>query len=201
MEIVMLAAGTSSRMGKKNKLLLPWKESTLACHCCLEALSFLEELNEPSNLIVVTGYRRKSLEKSLHACKLFIEKTNSYLTLTIIENREYRKGQLSSAKTGVKQVQDGNDFFICLADMPLLEKKHFSCLVPLLKNNDAVKPFCEKPGHPVLCSSRLKEKILNLSDTSSIKELLSKSKTVLFETEDKAFVTDCDTPEEFSSLV
>ena len=43
MTIIMLAAGTSSRMGKENKMLLPYKGMPLVTHCCMQALEFLED--------------------------------------------------------------------------------------------------------------------------------------------------------------
>ncbi len=201
MEIVMLAAGTSSRMGKENKLLLPWKNSTIACHCCLQALSFLEDLNEKSHLIIVTGYKRRSLEKSLEPCKTFIEKTNSPISMTIVENKDYRKGQFSSAKTGIMQVTEGNDFFICLADMPLITKEHFMQVCSKLEIYDAVRPVYQGiPGHPVLISTRLQKRIINSKQNTSLKDILKTCNVRYFESDNSEFISDCDTPEDFCSL-
>ena len=73
MDIVMLAAGTSSRMGKTNKMILPYKGIPLVTYCCLRALEFLQghslESGESCRLIVVTGYRRPSVNKALEPCR------------------------------------------------------------------------------------------------------------------------------------
>ena len=79
MDIIMLAAGTSSRMGRTNKMLLPYNGMSMVCHCCLQALEFLqkhsEENGEKCTLIVVTGYRSASIRKAIAPCRAFIGKT------------------------------------------------------------------------------------------------------------------------------
>ena len=185
MDIVMLAAGTSSRMGKENKMLLPYNGMPMVAHCCLEALRFLEqysrENNESGTLIVVTGYMRPSVEKALLPCKQFVEKTDAPVKLLIVNNPDYRNGQFSSTKKGVAEVSEGSPFFISLADMPLIKPGHYAALVPLLEGHDAVRPFCrtedEKeedkvPGHPVLHGYNLKETILRCPDDCTVSKIL-----------------------------
>ena len=181
MDIVMLAAGTSSRMGKENKMLLPYNGMPMVTHCCLEALRFLEqhagESGTAGTLIVVTGYRRQSVEKALLPCKLFVEKTEAPLKMLIVNNPDYRNGQFSSTKKGVAEVTEGSPFFISLADMPLIKAGHYAALVPLLGNYDAVRPFCTKeedkvPGHPVLHSYKLKETLLRCPDDCTVSRIL-----------------------------
>ena len=185
MDIVMLAAGTSSRMGKENKMLLPYNGMPMAAHCCLEALRFLEqysrENNESGTLIVVTGYMRQSVEKALLPCKQFVEKTDAPVKLLIVNNPDYRNGQFSSTKKGVAEVSEGSPFFISLADMPLIKPEHYAALVPLLEGHDAVRPFCRTedkteedkvPGHPVLHRYNLKETILRCPDDCTVSKIL-----------------------------
>ena len=185
MDIVMLAAGTSSRMGKENKMLLPYNGMQMVAHCCLEALRFLEqysrENNESGTLIVVTGYMRPSVEKALLPCKQFVEKTDAPVKLLIVNNPDYRNGQFSSTKKGVAEVSEGSPFFISLADMPLIKPDHYAALVPLLMGHDAVRPFCgtedkteedKVPGHPVLHGYNLKETILRCPDDCTVSKIL-----------------------------
>lgn len=181
MDIVMLAAGTSSRMGSTNKMLLPYDGVPMVTHCCMQALGFLASFSEMSDtqcrLIVVTGYRRQSVEKALLPCKEFIGKTDARLEMLVVNNPDYRKGQFSSTKAGVSQVADGRDFFISLADMPLVSSDHYGTLVPLLNDHDAVRPFYENeedkvPGHPVLLASRMKGRILKCPDDFTVSRIL-----------------------------
>lgn len=197
----MLAAGTSSRMGSTNKMLLPYEGIPMVTHCCMQALGFLASYSEQTDttcrLIVVTGYRRQSVEKALLPCKEFIEKTDARLEMLIVNNPDYRKGQFSSTKVGVSQVEDGQDFFISLADMPLVSSDHYGTLVPLLKDHDAVRPFCENngdkvPGHPVLHAYRLKDILIKCPDTWTVSKILKSHDVIEPSFDDTSWTQDID---------
>ena len=206
MYIVMLAAGTSSRMGRQNKMLLPYCGIPMVTHCCMQALSFLErhseQTGETCTLVVVTGYRRLSVEKALKPCRDFIGKTGAKLEMIVVKNPDYRKGQFTSAKTGVAQIEDGSPFFISLADMPLIGAENYEKLVPLLGNHDAVRPFLQNgedkvPGHPVLHSSGLKERILQCPDDWTVSRILRQCDVVEPLFADSSWVKDIDIPEDY----
>lgn len=209
MDIVMLAAGTSSRMGRTNKMLLPYKGMSLVTHCCLNALEFLQgfslDNDKACHLIVVTGYRRRSVEKALEPCRTFIGKTTARLEMILVNNQDYRKGQFSSTKVGVDQVQEDSAFFISLADMPLIEPAHYSTLVPLLGKHDAVRPYsAEKkdrvPGHPVLHAYGLKETILQCPDDWTVSRILKNSDVLEPSFEDSSWSTDIDSVSDYQNL-
>ena len=200
MNIVMLAAGLSKRMGKINKLLLPYEDSTMVNHCAMTALEYLASLNEKSGLIVVTGYRRQSTEKALNPCKDFIEKTNAPIELIIVNNPLYKDGQFSSTKTGVSQVPDNENFFIALADMPRIKADHYNQIASLLEEHDAVRPFVNsQPGHPVYLSARLKDAILKAPVTSKVSDILKKFDTLEHEMDDTGITYDIDTLEDVNA--
>ena len=210
MTIIMLAAGTSSRMGKENKMLLPYKGMPLVTHCCMQALDFLDSYSKQTNtscrLIVVTGYRRQSVEKALLPCKAFIEQTTERLEMLIVNNPDYRKGQFSSTKTGVAQTEDGDPFFISLADMPLIHADHYSMLVPLLGSHDAVRPFYVKdrkrfPGHPVLHAPGLKEVILKYQDDCSVSRILNDLNVNEPSFDDPSWSTDIDDNASYEAVI
>lgn len=209
MDIVMLAAGTSSRMGRTNKMLLPYKGMSMVCHCCLQALEFLqkhsEENGEKSTLIVVTGYRSASIRKAIAPCRAFIGKTDARLEMLVVDNRDYRKGQFSSAKTGVLQVEENNAFFISLADMPLVTADHYGTLVPLLKDHDAVRPFSENkgdkvPGHPVLLASRMKSRILKCPDDFTVSRILRQCDVSEPSFDDSSWALDIDEIRDYRNI-
>ena len=209
MDIIMLAAGTSSRMGKENKILLPYNGMPMVSHCCLQAMNFLEqysaETDESCTLIVVTGYRRRSVEKALEPCRLFVEKTDAQIRLLVVNNADYRKGQFSSTKVGTTEVSEGSAFFISLADMPLVTAEHYRKLVPLLGEHDAVRPFYENkedkvPGHPVLHAFRLKEKLLKCPDSWTVSKVLKVSDTFEPSFDDPSWAQDIDVPQDYQSL-
>lgn len=201
MDIVMLAAGTSSRMGSTNKMLLPYEGIPMVTHCCMQALGFLASYSEQTDttcrLIVVTGYRRQSVEKALLPCKEFIEKTDARLEMLIVNNPDYRNGQFSSTKKGVAEVSEGSPFFISLADMPLIKPDHYATLVPLLKDHDAVRPFCENngdkvPGHPVLHAYRLKDILIKCPDTWTVSKILKSHDVIEPSFDDTSWTQDID---------
>ena len=205
MDIIMLAAGTSSRMGKENKILLPYNGMPMVTHCCLQALNFLAESKESCTLIVVTGYRRRSVEKALKPCRLFVEKTDAPIKLLIVNNSDYRNGQFSSTKVGTAEVSEGSVFFISLADMPLVTADHYRKLVPLLGEHDAVRPFYENkedkvPGHPVLHAFKLKEKILKCPDSWTVSKVLKVSDTYEPSFDDPSWSQDIDVLQDYQNL-
>ena len=209
MDVVMLAAGTSSRMGRENKMLLPFEGMPMVTHCCMQALAFLEhysqENNESCTLIVVTGYRRRSVEKALVPCKVFIEKTGARIRLLIVNNSDYRKGQFSSTKVGTAEVSEGSAFFIALADMPLIKAEHYRNLVPLLGDHDAVRPFHESngnkvPGHPVLHAFRLKEKLIKCPDSWTVSRILKSSDVIEPSFDDPSWARDIDSIQDYDSI-
>ena len=210
MTIIMLAAGTSSRMGKENKMLLPYKDSPMVTHCCMQALEFLSSYSRSTDtacrLVVVTGYRRQSVETALKPCKAFIEDTDARLEMLIVNNPSYRSGQFSSTKTGVRQAEDGSPFFISLADMPLITAEHYERLVPLLDNHDAVRPFYEKdgkriPGHPVLHAPGLKDVILKYPDNCSVSKILRSFDVYEPSFEDSSWSTDIDDDASYKAVI
>jgi molybdenum cofactor cytidylyltransferase len=208
MDIVMLAAGSSSRMGDTNKLLLTYNDLPMVAYSCLEALKFLahyaDRNDESCRLIVVTGYRRQSTEKALETCKAFMEGTKSRLEMLIVNNPDYRNGQFSSTKIGVSQINDG-PFFISLADMPFITAAHYEKLVPMLGSHDAVRPFSIKdkdrvPGHPVLHASRLKEMITKCPDDYSVSKILKSCDVYEPSFDDDSWSKDIDYVQDYENL-
>lgn len=216
----MLAAGTSSRMGERNKMVLPYKGIPMVAHCCNEALLFLNSLKNKTSrptLIIVTGYMKEKVEEALQTyVNAYVNELNlsQNVTIKIIHNENFEKGQYSSTVCAVSQVQDGEDFFISLADMPFVTALNYKTLVPLLENYDAVRPFVQSqkealmeennkeknPGHPVLLSYKLKKAIVENPNIGSVNRLLKdyNVREVLFN--DTSWTFDVDTPDVYASI-
>jgi molybdenum cofactor cytidylyltransferase len=205
MTIIMLAAGTSSRMGDRNKMLLPYKGVPMVAHCCLQALKYLETLKDTdANIIVATGYMRNQVETALQFCKEYAASKN--INFTFAYNENYEKGQYSSTVCAVSKVKDGEAFFINLSDMPFLSPENYSTLAPLLAGYDAVRPFAldkegeKKLGHPVLLSSKLKKAILQNPELGSVNCLLKNYKVHECLFEGSSWIFDVDNPQVYASL-
>lgn len=202
MNIILLAAGLSKRMGKTNKMLIPVNGIAMVCHSAMNALKFLESANSESTLIVVTGYRHTSVEKALKPCRLFIENTKAPIQMVVVHNPDYAKGQFTSTKAGVRQVNDNEDFFICPADMPFITDEHYKMITSFLKEHDAVRPVVDGiPGHPVLLKSKMKKVILSAKNNGKVSDLLKKYDVFELATDDKALSTDIDTQNDVSCLL
>ena len=198
-DVVLLAAGLSSRMGKTNKLLLPVEtadgQMSLCAFCAMQALDYLESREDGGTLIVVTGYRHRETEKALRICADRIKASSSPVQMITVVNRDYRKGQFNSTKKGVLNVSENTPFFISLADMPDIRAKHYARLENLYTNQDAVRPFFNKqPGHPVLHAPSLRQRILDMPDSSSVRELLLSCNTLNTDIQDRSYTADIDCP-------
>ncbi len=198
-DVVLLAAGLSNRMGKTNKLLLPVEtaagEMSLCAFCAMQALDYLEGRRDGGTLIVVTGYRHRETEKALKVCADRIKASSSPVQMITVVNSDYRKGQFNSTKKGVLNVNENTPFFISLADMPDIRAAHYARLESLYSNQDAVRPFYNNlPGHPVLHAPSLKQRLLDMPDSSSVRELLSTCNTLNADMEDSSYTADIDCP-------
>jgi len=197
-DIVLLAAGLSKRMGSTNKMLLPVNGMSMCAHSAMQGLRFLETLPEGGNLIIVTGYRHRELEKTLAPCIDYVSNSAMPVNLTVVRNADYRKGQFSSTKAGVALVRENVPFFIALADMPCITADNYATLLPLLAFYDAVRPFADgRPGHPVLHAPSLKKRILGMEDKASVRSLLENCNTLNAPVEGSSWVTDVDFPQDF----
>lgn len=197
MNVVLLCAGMSSRMGKTNKMLAEINNMTLIENSAFQALKYLEETNESSTLIIVTGYRHAAAERALKPCKDYVEHTKAPVKMIITYNRKYRQGQFTSVQNGVKQTDGNQNFFIALADMPDITAEHYAEVAEKLGNHDCVQMYCNNtPGHPVLVSSKMKKRILDADAKSKMLNILNRSNILKVQTDDFAFIHDIDTQQD-----
>lgn len=137
-EGVILAAGLSSRMGS-NKLLLNVLEMPMIERVILNMLPFCERL------IVVLGHDGHKLEPLL----------KKYDTVKLVYNSGYQSGMFSSVKVGCEHLK-GDRFFLTPADMPLISKDTYKCLLEV--NDSVVIPSYQgKAGHPILLNIEVAE--------------------------------------------
>ncbi len=212
MTVVMLAAGTSSRMGERNKMLLPYKGRPMVAHCCMQALFFLETCGSQNTLLVATGYMKDEVERALQPCMEYAKSSKAGVRMTLVHNADFLEGQYSSTVCAVKDVPDGDAFFISLADMPFVCAHNYEALVPLLKDHDAVRPFMTTgvdsgadngqrvPGHPVLLSHRMKKAIEENPNIGSVNRLLKNYDVHEALFKDTSWTFDVDNPQTYETL-
>ena len=139
---VVLAAGLSSRMGERHKMMLPIGDKPVIRHTVERILGA-----GPHEVVVVTGYKGRDVMKAL-----------ADLPVTIQPNARYEEGQMTSAAIGVGALARATDAVMtCLGDMVLLESADYAALVSTYvdaTDRSIVIPyFGDARGNPILFAS------------------------------------------------
>jgi molybdenum cofactor cytidylyltransferase len=201
---IVLAAGMSRRMGEANKMLLPFRDSTIF----ETTLSNISKA-DIGKIVVVVGYESKKIKNVLESTPLSI-----FNKIEVIENKAYEKGMTTSIKAGIRSIRIPNPksethFMICLSDMPLISPEEYRFMATqfstILKEDEQaiVVPFFKgEKGNPVIFSAFYKNELLNLEDTEGGKTILQKYKNHVYKIEmpTDAVLLDADTPEDYLRL-
>ena len=183
---ILLAAGQSKRMDGENKLIKKIQGSPLINLSVKNILA--SSINE---LIIVLGHQRENIEK-------FIDKNGK---IKIVFNKNFENGMASSIKSGLSNLSKENEaFFICLGDMPLVNKDTYNQLIKSRNKNEIIVPtFKGMQGNPVLFSKSLKEKIMNIQGDVGAKKILelNKDKILNLEIDNLGIKKDFNTKDDF----
>ncbi len=187
---IVLAAGKSSRMKDKNKMFLPFKDSTVISNVIAELL-----LSNIDEIIVVSDNIDHKNELAIVRQVQFVLNPNPVLGMT------------SSIKIGVEKAHARSHYMICLGDMPMTSTKDYNLLINRFianKYNDILQPiFKNKPGNPVLFPNSFRSKILELEYTEGCKPILKDhpSQVIQLEMPTDSIHLDIDTEEDYKSLL
>lgn len=147
---ILLAAGSSRRMGSPNKLLLPWNGKPLIASTAENILA--AGIGE---LILVTGHEAGAITAAL-----------SGLPIRTIHNPHYDEGMTGSIRTGVS-IARGQGFMICLGDMVLITPDEYVLIKTAFEQQYSRDIQCillpeyqEQKGNPVVFSSAYRDAIL-----------------------------------------
>jgi molybdenum cofactor cytidylyltransferase len=169
---IILAAGTSSRMGKeKNKLLLPLSERPVLAHV-LEAV-----LNSQARpIVLVLGHQAEEV-------KAHIQTYVSQNSLTVIENPDYHLGMSTSMQTGLRtllanrhQLNPQNAIFL-LGDQPLITANLINRLLTLQEQTGkriVLPQYQGQRGNPVLFSLDLAPELMQIQGDEGGRSLLKR---------------------------
>ncbi len=188
---VILSAGESSRMGSP-KALLP-----------VEGKSFIERIvaglkeSRVGEILVVLGHHAAEIEPQIRN-----------LPITVIINRNYRKGQISSLITVINYLTKGREegsvdgILVHLVDHPFLSPQLVNEMIDRFygtKKLIVVPLYRGKRGHPVLFSKELFSELLNAPLEQGAKPVVHAhhNETLEIITEEEGVVVDIDTPEEY----
>lgn len=159
---ILLAAGSSVRMGAVNKLLLPWQDTTIVAATATRLLA-----SGPAEVIVVTGHQAPEIKEALRS-----------LPVQFIHNPSFATGLTGSIRTGVG-IAGGEGYMICLADMVLITPEEYTLLATafqkrrLLDHRCIILPeFKDTIGNPVIFSAAYRNDILQHPEKNGCKSLV-----------------------------
>jgi len=165
---IFLAAGSSKRMGKANKLLLAYKQTTLGHHTYTQFKN--SDINE---IVVVTGYQHQHIEHAL-------SKENP----KCVHNSNYATGMTSSIQNGFQHLKDtASGYMVALSDMPYLTNKDYNTLLVAFKKNYinqsliVVPVVNQQKGNPVIFSKEFVSEILSHQNKEGCKLIIKKNNT------------------------
>ena len=165
-EILILAAGTSSRMKGRNKLLEPIRSLTL-----LEKV-IIEAINSKANAVSVILPSETSPLWNISG-NYPVHRLSVYTT---------QIGMGYSISCGIISIKSRNPdgVIIVLADMPEIKTIHLDKIIHVFTKNQEkgiVRPtsFDGKPGNPVLFSWKFFDHLINLKGDKGAKKIISEN--------------------------
>ncbi len=185
LSILILAAGSSSRLGSSKQLLLLNGESLLYRTTSLS-------LQVTDQVTVALG---SNFQSHFHEI--------SHLPVQVVENEQWQNGMGHSLKTGLtallKKWPHTSAVIVLVCDQPLLTTDHLENLIVVARTSD--KPIissCYKNvlGVPALFKKELFAELLALSDSEGARKLIQQKKNEVEAVDFPGGEIDLDTPED-----
>jgi molybdenum cofactor cytidylyltransferase len=179
--IIILAAGSSSRLGQAKQLLKYKNESLLK-------IAVKKALKITDNIFVVLGHEKQKCEKELEAFK----------NLNILYNQDYKKGIGSSISFSISFTKYFENTMIMLADQPFIPIKHLNNLKKSIDNESIISSIYEEnknPSVPAIFPNKYYLELQKLNEDKGAKEIL-KNKSSIHIQLDKKYSIDIDTIED-----
>ena len=189
---IILAAGTSSRMGGRNKLLEDFDGATMIRRTVENVLK-----SEASPIVIVTGRDARKIETSL-----------SGLDVIFANNADFTNGMSGSLRVGLDKLTDQvAGSLICLGDMPLVSPKIVNTLIAAFDEEEG-RTIClpvhhGKWGNPILWSRRYFEEMRAINGDRGARELLHTYAERICEVaaDSEGVLKDFDTAESFEDRI
>jgi len=188
---VVLAAGSSSRMGALNKLLAPINGTILVRHVVEQVRQ-----SQADPVIVVTGYQAGQVQDALEGC-----------AVSFAQNDDFADGLSTSLRRGLEALPNSvSGALICLGDMPSLRTGHIDALIAAFQNHQGEKicipVFNGQQGNPVLWPQSFFLGMQALRGDAGAKKLIAENRDHVMEVAmtDDGVTQDIDTPEQLEKF-
>lgn len=189
-QVIILAAGKSERMGRV-KPLLPWGKRTL-----IEAIIDRVARSRAKEVLVVLGAARDDIEPVIakyHVGRVF--------------NPDFARGMLSSIQRGLEAVpRDAQAVLFFLGDQPAPSAAIINRLIDAYEKTGKgiVLPVCGgRRGHPVLIDLKYRNEIRALDPGIGLRQLMRNHPEDILEvrTRSPRVLHDIDTPEDYERVL
>ena len=184
---VLLAAGSSKRMGRPKQLLsLGGRPAIVRCLESIRGASI-------NDIIVVVGPTGDEIVKAIEA-----------FPATIVRNETPDADMSESVRIGLKSVNDASSgVFVCLADHPLVKAETFisMCLCHAERPGAIVVPvYRGRKGHPPLLPRGI---LAEIETVPTLSDLIGRhsEKVYRLEVSDEGVVLDMDTWEDYQRIL
>jgi molybdenum cofactor cytidylyltransferase len=185
---VLLAAGTSSRMGS-NKMLFELDGESVLCRAVRRALA-----GGLSPLLVVLGHQAERAAQELAG-----------LDCRTVINPEYEQGINSSLKTGISAVPDeARAALVMLADMPFVTSEMIAALIARYRASTAplvISDYAGVNAPPMLYDRSLFSELLAMTGEGCGRQVVKRHKA---EAEvlpwPESALTDLDVPDDYARV-
>lgn len=188
---LILAAGSSRRMGPENKLLADIDGKPLI-HRVVEAVAKAKV----STLTIVTGHQAEKVSDAL-----------SSQTAKFVHNPDYKDGLATSLNVGIEALPDDIDgVVVCLGDMPLVTPENIDALIdafdPVEGRAICIPVFGRKRGNPVLWAKSYLSEMSNIAGDVGARHLLEEHADQICEVmvDKDGVLYDIDTPERLAEF-
>jgi len=188
---LILAAGTSSRMGEP-KQLLPWDETTLIEHAIVQSI----ETQKVTTYVVLGANYEAVFDQIKH------------LPVKIIHNKNWQMGMGKSIQTGVQNIvnKDVNydAILISLIDQPLITSAYYKKLINKLGVTSDIIIASDLGGHigvPAIFSKTIFEELLQLENDFGARHIIKKYSLQITTIALDDLGKDIDTKEQYQQII